>query len=126
MHHHNECGQSISRGRRLPQTRSHSGLEPAGDPRGEVRYCTQIVVFAGLLLVPTTNETGTAPEEASSGIRTFTWITPAVSPGAPPAYETIASRPAINTFTGSTGFGNGATAGFPSTPAGTVCPSPVP
>src|ERR1039457_4683676 len=49
-----------------------------------------------------------------------------MAPGAAPAYSTWAGSPPISTDTGATGFGNTSTAGRPSTPPGSVMPSPVP
>src|ERR1035437_3389783 len=47
-------------------------------------------------------------------------------PGAAPAYSTAAGNPPISTDTGPSGFGSTSTAGRPSTPGGSVMPSPVP
>src|ERR1019366_9438944 len=66
------------------------------------------------------------PVGTACGICTFTCKTPATSPGAPPAYCTGADRPPTIAITGSaTGKGAGQSPGFPSTPSGFVCPSPV-
>src|SRR5215831_5726669 len=47
-------------------------------------------------------------------------------PGAAPTYSTTAGSPPIVTETGATGLGRTSTAGRPSTPGGSVIPSPVP
>ena len=59
------------------------------------------------------------------GTTTFTCITPAICPGAPPAKRTSAATPPIVTVTGATGCRQRRAPIFPSTPAGEVCPSPV-
>src|SRR5579872_2468305 len=74
---------------------------------------------------------GTLPEGAFAGTSTLTCKTPAVSPGADPAYKTwglctkMPPGPPKITVTDCTGLGIGTTAGLPSTPAGVVWPSPV-
>src|SRR5450759_2099947 len=49
-----------------------------------------------------------------------------MAPGAAPAYSTVAGSPPISTDTGASGIGSTSTAGRPSTPGGSVRPSPVP
>src|ERR1019366_2334597 len=85
---------------------------------------TATVTPPWLATPPTVNTTGAVPD-TPAGTTTFTCITPAISPGAPPAYRTTADPPPMATVTAATGCGSGGAAGFPSTPAGKVCPSPV-
>src|SRR2546426_9513780 len=85
-----------------------------------------MVTPAGLEAYPACSAMGTAlPGMVPGGTCTVACITPATMLGAPPAYCTNASRPSMNTVTGSTGTGSGADPGLPSTPAGLVAPSPV-
>jgi hypothetical protein len=75
---------------------------------------------------PTLTVTGTAdPGETDGGTTALTCKTPATSPGAEPAYWTVASIPPILTVSGNKGdlVFDGVT--LPVTPEGEVCPSPV-
>ena len=65
---------------------------------------TAIVTLDWLEALPTVIVTGTAlPGWTPGGICTFTCITPATSPGAPPAYCGVTGIPPIVTETGKTG-----------------------
>src|ERR1019366_5546239 len=76
---------------------------------------------------PTFTLTGTlSPVDTSGEIRALIWNSPGMVPGAAPAYSTTAGKPPIWTDTGATGLGSTSAAGRPSTPGGSVMPSPVP
>src|ERR1017187_1655675 len=76
---------------------------------------------------PTFTLTGTLSPTGTPGeIRALIWNSPGMVPGAAPAYSTTAGNPPIWTDTGATGLGSTSTAGRPSTPGGSVMPSPVP
>ena len=89
-------------------------------------YFTAIVTPACDAIPPTLTVTGAAdPGPTPCGTTAFTCNNPAISPGADPAYCTVAPIPPIVTVTGNTGavVFDGVT--LPVTPAGKVCPSPV-
>src|SRR5580698_11343020 len=89
-------------------------------------YCTAMVTPCWLELAPTVTITGTAgPPVMPAGIATSIRITPAISPGAPPAKFGVTVVPPIETLTDKRGCGGEVEANWPSTPAGAVSPSPV-
>src|SRR5580658_10374232 len=59
------------------------------------------------------------------GIWALIWNRPGISPGAAPAYCTVAGWPPMFTETAASGLGTTLMAGRPSTPGGSVRPSPV-
>ena len=91
--------------------------------RSRSAYLTAIVTPACDAIPPTLTVTGTAgPGPIPCGTTAFTCNNPA----ADPAYCTVAPMPPIVTVTGNDGalVFDGVT--LPVTPAGKVCPSPVP
>src|SRR5689334_263932 len=102
-----------------------SNRHHATSPGSAATAATFTVTFDGLEFSPTVSTIGCCPTGVDPGTVTFTWKTPATSPGAAPAYWISALIPPIFTVTGAVGLGRTAPARLPLEPDGLVWPSPV-